>query len=364
MLHWYPATFGPSGLGAYTIKRATAANGAEAITVCTITEADLNYKYGGNSSYNQIKWVDPIPIEKVGGSYWYWLQAVSGAGLSAPEPKAFSKDGFPSIFEAVTVDTAPDAPAWVDVKAGVGHFLVSWQASTSLDLWTYELQFTADRTAGTPTWIALESTDGSAYMHAGSYFSAALATVQKYGYRVRALDKAGHYSAWAASGVPNTSDYAPQSGQLPQNPTSVTLSASVDGSMNVLISGPTDPIRVGWRVVRYKSTASDGSGAVIDSENSIPALSTSTSFVDAGLDPKLYFNYRIYAITTVGNLSAGLCNGEQLDSASGSSCSSDREREVLRCGAERFKTLDVGCSEGTSVYCADLAHGWRCCLGC
>lgn len=301
-LVWYPATFGSSGLGAYIIKRHTANTYADSIVIATPTPPELDYQSGG-TTYDQYHFVDAIPIDKVGTTYYYWLQAISGAGLSAAAAVQYklSTDGITP--GCVTIDSSPAAPASITAVGVPGGIEVQWTAGTELDLYAYELETCPDRTVGSPSWSLLARTDGNVYVHSG--LMAATATVSNYGYRVRAVDRNSNASGYTAVSTITTTNYIPFGGTAPTVPGSATISTSSDGGITLSISASTDPLRTQYRVVRYKNTSTfgqpDGSGTqAIDGEVLLPGASNSVIHIDTGLDTTMFYNYRVYARSITG----------------------------------------------------------------
>lgn len=298
-LAWSPASFGASGLGSYIVKRSTSPTNSytNGVVILTITDSTTN----GVGKY---VWQDEIPFGKVNvDSYYYFLNAVSGAGVQAAAPIQIPDSTNGANFVAASTDVAaPAAVTSLVVKAVVGAATLSWVPGKELDLWAYDIEFADNLT----NWATLDSTDASTYVHhAAAYNQTAAYVAAHYRYRVRARDTGNHTSAWLESTSIDTSNYVPLSGAAPNVPATVTAALLTDSNITVTITPPTTnvPPAATYRIVRKKS-ADAGSTSAIDSEKLVPATAATVLFTDAGLDTTKTYQYQVYTLTAAGMSSA------------------------------------------------------------
>jgi hypothetical protein len=313
-INWSPATFGPSGMGSYTIRRATSNNGSISTVVGTVTSSYIN----GNFS-----WTDFIDQSRIGTTYYYFLEATSAQGVKSAsmvavrqQPAAAYPTTSPTpatayagtaVVAAVSTDSAPAVPTGLTVKGAQGGFDITWANNTERDLKEYVLEFSALGTfADTVTTIVR----GTSYFQTLGA-TAAKATADVYRWRLKSRDFGGNTSAATANAIPDNTNYGSVTDNAPNNPSSVSIVNNADGSITLTITQSATNVGVYYRVVR-KSWASiagwgEGTGGTVENDIQIPAgaASSTTTYRDAGLKAGLYYNYRVYSRSKLGTESAG-----------------------------------------------------------
>ncbi len=276
-LSWSAASAGT--IANYVIKRSS--------TTDAIAQAIVVAQTG-----NARGWTDTIAINKIGSTYFYWLDAVTTQGVGAAAPQQFLSDVSPfTAHAAVTIDSAPAMPTNLSAVAGNGNCTIKWDPIKDLDLWKYSLDFYN----GSSWTNAFVSTDGASYVHTGTDFTKDKNTAATYQYRITSFDARSNASGTTSAVTIDSNNYIPFSGSTPAALTAApvaSVSGLLDGSIKLTITATANALVNQFHIVRYK----DG---VIDSENLIP-FNTSAVYMDMGLDPGKTYYYTVANRSTAG----------------------------------------------------------------
>ena len=230
-LYWLPASLGVSGLGSYLVKRGKTALIADAVIVASPAYNAPNYIIPPSLSANGFLWVDGIPLDKRGDTFYYWLDARNGDGVYSSTPIAFTADGLRA--GAVSQNTPLVAPSGVtatvqpngDVKLAITAAVDKLRASLRVVRLASGAGFT-DPGGGVVEGEWLIPGNATSYTDAG------LDPTRYYCYRVYSrsisgLDSVGYATTSIATRANN--------GVLPSNPVlSATTAAGVDFGSTVL----------------------------------------------------------------------------------------------------------------------------------
>lgn len=295
-INWSAATFGTSGLGSYVIRRSSTNSVASSVQVGTVTSTTV------------LSWTDYIDSNRVGTTFYYWLDAVSGQGVSSGSPVAVKlyESGVTYANEttvaAVSTDSAPATPTGLVVKGAQGGFDVTWNTNSERDLKDYALEFSALGTfADTVTYYIA----GTSYFQStGATASSTVAAV--YRWRLKSRDFGSNTSAACTAVAADLTNYGSVQDTAPNAPQAVTLTNNADGSISLALTAASSNAGSFYRIIRrYKTSAGwvdTDAAAVVDTEFLIPT--SATVYRDSGLRAGRYYNYRVYSRSKLGTESS------------------------------------------------------------
>jgi len=292
---WRPATFGTSGMGAYTIRRNTVNNESTSVVV-----GEVSSHYTNNGVFT---WTDFIPTDRQGYTYYYWLEATSGHGIKASmipvKLQSANTYAAETVTGAISTDAVPATVASITAVGVQGGFNITWAGVADRDLKEYQLEFSALGNWTDTVTVAVKS--NSYFQTLGA--TAPAATAAAYRWRVKAKDFNNQLSAaYATSAAPDLTNYSFVQDSAPAAAAAPTLTANSDGSITITLTPSSAPYfhikRLSNATTWTPATSGTADNAKIEAEYIIDGASS--KFIDTGLNPNKFYTYQVFTRSKLG----------------------------------------------------------------